>query len=74
MQSAIRQRILETLEKLSPEQQESVLRYSETMLAVPQGVKGVELSPFFGAIPDDDADAMMVAIQEACEQVDENAW
>jgi hypothetical protein len=75
MATEIRDQIIERVNHLSPGDQRSVLQFLEKLAERPKkGVPGSSLRPFFGTLSEEDADAMMRAIDEGCGQVDENAW
>jgi len=40
----------------------------------PQGISGIQLLQFAGAIPRDDVMIMKEAIEQGCEQVDDSEW
>ena len=71
----IERQILEAMEHLLPEQQQRVLSYARTLAPLlPPGVPGSALLEFAGSIPLDDLEAIAAAIDEGCEQVDQDEW
>lgn len=73
--TSIQDQIAERAAKLPPEDQKRILAFVETLsLTQPKGVPGNSLLPFAGSISEEDADLMLQAIEEGCEQVDLNEW
>ena len=69
--------LLKQLDQLPIAQQQRVLDYARSLsTSAPRllGVPGRELLDLAGSISDEDAKAMMDAIEEGCEQVDLNEW
>ena len=71
----IAQRIQQSLAMLNKEQQLSLLEYIETLISKTK-VKNTAnpLLQFAGSIPKDDVALMQKAIEEGCENIDENEW
>ncbi len=71
----LKQEILRQLEHLPPAMQRRVLLFSKTLVEKkPKGTKGKDLMRFFGTMPKEDAEEMLRAIEEGCEQVDSGGW
>ena len=71
--SLIKQEIAEQLDHLPPELQRQVLDFARALtLSSPKGVPGKQLLQFAGTLTEEDAQAMMQAIETGCEQVDAN--
>jgi hypothetical protein len=67
--------ILEQLEQLAEVQQKQVLEFAQSLASSkPLGEPGANLLRWAGLIPPDDLREMERAIEEGCEQVDENGW
>lgn len=74
--SNIAEKVLEQLERLSPEDQHRVLDFAVS-LSRPKGNKGSDLLRLVGAIPADDLDKMEQAIDEpvlGCERIESSEW
>jgi hypothetical protein len=75
MDTPIIDKIVEQLEALPDELQQSVLEFTRSLtLSKPRGVPGGRLLRFAGAISPDEAHQMSEAIEQGCEQVDPNEW
>ena len=75
MNIAIKEKIIEKIEKLNPEQQKQLLNFANVFeLGKSKGVTGKELLRFSGAIKKSDLDIMELAIEEGCEKVNVNDW
>ena len=74
MATAIREKIIEQVDRLSDKQQEQVLRYATTIGQRPIGVPGKDLLSLKGTISKEDADTMMRVIEEDCGRIDPNEW
>jgi hypothetical protein len=62
------------IQKLTPQQQESVLLYARSMTQrLPKGARLADLMQFAGTIPTEELRQMQDAIEEACERVTPNA-
>jgi hypothetical protein len=62
------------IQKLTPQQQESVLKYARSMTQpLPKGARLADLTQFAGTIPGEDLRQMQEAIEDACERVNPNA-
>ena len=71
----ITEEIAKELEFLSPEQQRRVLAFVKGMTPfAPRGTPGSEAASFAGTMSAEDAAAIAQAIEEGCEQVDEDGW
>ena len=63
------------IQKLTPQQQESVLQYARSMTQpLPKGARLMDLAKFVGTIPGEDLREMQQAIEDACERVNTDAW
>ncbi len=75
MDPSITKEIVERMQELPPPQQRLVLERVRSLAgAPPQGVPAEDLLAFAGVMSPEDARQMSQAIEEACEQVDANAW
>ncbi|GMV93182.1 MAG: hypothetical protein AMXMBFR82_29600 [Candidatus Hydrogenedentota bacterium] len=75
MNGAIRSKVIERLDTLPEDLQRKVLAYVQTLQSEERrGVSGDLLLMFAGTIPQDDLLLMKQAIEDGCEQVDENEW
>lgn len=74
MTTAIRDQIVEQLDRLSTEDQSAVLRFVTVLTNGPVKVRPESARNFLGVLSDEDASAMMRAIEEGCEQIDPSAW
>lgn len=73
----VRDELLQSIEKLSPEKQRELLAYARSLIesVLPaKGTPGKDLVVFGGAIEPSDLAKIMQAIEEDCEQVDRGAW
>jgi hypothetical protein len=69
MDISIRRKLLERLEALPYEFQRRVLDFAQALaLSVPKGVPGKQLLRFVGAIPADDLQMMVQAIEAGCDE------
>jgi hypothetical protein len=67
--------LLKQIDQLPSDLQEQVLVYAKSLKSTtPQGTPGRELLRFAGTISDEDAQEMMKAIEEGCEQIDYDKW
>ncbi len=70
-----KEKIINELDGLNWEQQKKMLDYVLSIkLSQIKGTKGNELLMFSGAINKEDLGAMISAIAEGCEKVDDNGW
>jgi hypothetical protein len=75
MDISIKRKLLEQLEALPYEFQRRVLDFAQALaLSVPKGVPGKQLLRFVGAIPADDLQMMVQAIEAGCERIDLDEW
>jgi hypothetical protein len=75
MDISIKRKLLEQLEVLPYEFQRRVLDFAQALaLSVPKGVPGKQLLRFVGAIPEDDLQMMVQAIEAGCERIDLDEW
>lgn len=71
----IRDQLMQQLDGLPRNLQQRVLDYAQSLAKpTPKGVPGHTLLRFAGCMDPDEADAMMRAIEEGCENVDPNGW
>ncbi len=71
----IQRDLLGMLESMSLEQQRSVLRFAYGISGtLGAGKPGCELISFAGSLAVDEADRMEKAIEEGCEQVNDDEW
>jgi hypothetical protein len=74
MPSAIKERIISELDKLSDPQLEKVLKSVQSVKR-PEGIPGPELvRRVAGLFSPEDAAEMIKAIEEDCENIDEEGW
>jgi hypothetical protein len=67
--------LLKRVEVLAPELQHRVLDFATNLASTtPKGTPGSELLRFSGCITEEDAQLMIKAIEEGCEQVDHGQW
>ncbi len=72
---AIKEQILQDLDRLSPKQQQQAAELVHGLVSsLPKGASGRDLLRFAGTLDDESARAMMEAIEEGCEQVDPGEW
>ena len=75
MDIPIVEKVIEQMKNLPQELQWRVLEFTRALGAsTPQGVPGSQLLRFAGAIPQNDVKVMQEAIEQGCEQVDDNEW
>jgi hypothetical protein len=68
-------KIVEQMKNLPQELQWRVLEFTRALaVSNPQGIAGVQLLRFAGTIPQADVQVMKEAIEQGCEQVDNNEW
>jgi hypothetical protein len=71
----LRQEIEDQLEHLPPDLQRRVLDFARALvLSQPRGIAGNRLLRFAGSLADEDADAILKAIEQGCEQVNLDEW
>ena len=67
--------LLKRLDVLAPALQHRVLDFAPNLAsATPKGTPGSKLLRFSGCITEEDAQLMIKAIEEGCEQVDHDQW
>ena len=72
---AIREQILNDLDRLLPDQQKRAAELVHSLVAtVPQGASVEALMSVSGILDDESAQEMMDAIDEGCGQVDLDEW
>ncbi len=75
MDTLIVDKVIEQMKNLPQELQWRVLEFTRALaVSTPQGIAGVQLLRFAGAIPQADVKAMKETIEQGCEQVDSNEW
>ena len=68
-------KVIEQMKNLPQELQWRVLEFTRALaVSTPQGVAGAQLLRFAGVISQADVKAMKEAIEQGCEQVDNNEW
>ena len=76
--SLIQSELLSYLGQLPADEQALVVDFARTLAKSPKpkkvGTPGKELLRFAGTISHEDAQQMMKAIEEGCEQIDANEW
>ena len=71
----IKQEVLRTMDQLPDEEQRQVLDFVQALARkTPQGKPGSVLLRHAGALPPEELDRMSSAIEEACEQINPDAW
>lgn len=74
----IQSELLSYLGQLPTAEQARVVDFARTLVKSPNskkvGTPGKELMRFAGTISHQDAQQMMMAIEEGCEQIDANEW
>lgn len=72
---AIKDQILDDLERLAPEQQRRAAELVHGLLSpLPNGASVEDLLQLAGTVDDESAREMMAAIEEGCERVDLDEW
>ena len=72
---AIKEQILNDLDRLPPEQQERAAELVRGLvLPLPKGASVEDLMKVAGTLDDESAREMMAAIEEGCERVDLDEW
>ena len=74
MATAIREKIIEQVDRLSTEDQSAVLQFVTVLTNGPPKRRPESAKKFLGVLSDEDAIAMKRAIEEGCEQIDPSAW
>lgn len=75
VQPAIKEQILNDLDRLSLEQQQRAAELVHDLVsALPKGASGRDLLRFAGTLDDEPAREMIEAIKESCERVDLDEW
>ena len=74
--TARQQELLARFEQLLPSQQQEVIDFASFLAAkklseVPAGTRMLQ---YAGILSDEDAQQMLTAIEEGCEQIDEAGW
>ena len=74
MPNAVKEQIISELDRMSDVQLEKVLKSVQT-LKRPEGIPGPEfVRRVAGLFSPEDADEMIKAIEEDCENIDEEGW
>jgi len=66
--------IFEDLKSLPPDRLEMAANYIRQLKPVSEEEREAVLARTFGSLSQEDADAMLKAIEESCEQIDEEGW
>lgn len=75
MSSEIRDEIVREIDRMPEQLQVRVLNYVQGLKTdSPVGVEASRLLEFCGRISEEDGALMLQAIEEGCEQVNEDAW
>lgn len=75
MNTSIIEQVVEQLSAMPPSLQEKVLQFAYGLgQPRPQGTPGQALIRFAGSIPSDDLSLIQAAIEQDCEQVDQDEW
>jgi hypothetical protein len=71
----LKEAIIEQVNRLGEREQRILLDLAKSFAGSPiLGVSGGALLPFGGLIPRKELDQMTLAIEDACERIDEQAW
>ena len=73
MSPVLTSEIAEAVERLPVEKRRAVLDYARG-LSEPVRDRNVRLDELFGSLSEEDAEAMLSAIEEECERVDAESW
>jgi hypothetical protein len=72
---AIKQQILDDLDRLSPPQQRQAAELVRSLVSpLPKGTPGRELLRFVGTLDEESVRQMKEAIEEGCGRVDPDGW
>ena len=75
LDAAIQSDLLKEVEQLAPPLQRKVINYAHSLTQPrPRGTPGKQLQKYAGTLSPEEAEAMMAAIEEGCEQVEPNEW
>ena len=75
LDSRMRTELITQIDQLPAAQQQRVLDFVRSLsCSIPAGLPGKEMLRFWGVLDPEDARMMQEAIEEACEQVDDNGW
>ncbi len=75
MHTSLIEKVVKHLQTLPYESQRRVLEFTQALaFSTPQGTPGYTLLRFAGSIPPDDAERMLQAIQQGCEQINTDEW
>ena len=66
--------IVEDLKSLTPERLEMAANFIRRLKPISEEERDAILRQTFGSLSEEDAVAMLKAIEEGCETVDEDAW
>jgi hypothetical protein len=74
-QTEIQHQLYEEIDRLSAAEQMRLLAAARGMRSVtPKGTPWAEIKHLAGTLPDEDAQAIMLAIEEGCENIDLDEW
>lgn len=75
MEITIVDEVVEQLKGLPHDMQRRVLEFTRALaVSVPRGAAGRRLMQFAGTISPQDAEEIREAVEQGCEQVDEDGW
>ena len=75
VQPAIKEQILNDLDRLSPTQQQRAAEFVHGLVSpLPKGASIEDLMSVAGILDDESAREMIEAIEEGCERVDTDEW
>lgn len=75
MSYTIVEKVVEQMKELPQDMQQQVLEFTRSLaLSSSRSVTGRELVRFAGSITEKDAAEIRAAIEQGCEQVDEDEW
>jgi hypothetical protein len=72
---SVRDRVLEEMERLGPEDRGRILDFARSLGSAPaHGTRGSELLRFAGSVTPQVAEELTAAIEEGCERIDVSEW
>jgi hypothetical protein len=75
LDAVIQSDLLREVEQLPPPLQRKVVNYAHSLAQPrPRGTPGRQLLKYAGILSPEEAEAMMAAIEEGCEQIEPNEW
>lgn len=75
LDSLLQEELVKEMDQLPPPLQRKVINYAHSLTQPrPRGTPGRQLKKYAGTLSPEEAEAMMAAIEEGCEQVEPNEW